>query len=268
MALRRLLPGASLRAWARRDQAVDALAKLDLANVCSTDLEAVVNEAELVILCTPVETMEALGQAMSGLPLADNAVVTDVGSVKGSVVTAMEQALEGSSVQFVGSHPMAGSEKAGLEAARADLFEGQVCIMTPTLFTTDHALGMVTSLWQRLGCRVMQMSPEEHDRKVARISHMPHLAAAVVALAALKDDPHAAACAGNGFRDTTRVSSGDADLWTGIVKQNQAEVVAALKDARDRFSELVALLENMDEIGLRRFLLEAKTLRDAVPSTV
>ena len=265
MALRQLLPEAHLRVWARREESVQQIRHLAIADVASTDLQTVAADAELVVLCTPVETMTDLARSLLKAALAPGCVITDVGSVKGSIVSSLEDVFASSGFDFIGSHPMAGSERAGLEAARADLFTRQVCLVTPSLFTTDHALQTARALWELLGCRVMEMSAEEHDRKIARISHLPHVAAAVTTLAALQDDFSASACAGNGFRDTTRVSAGDADLWTGILLQNRADVVDAVRAASDRFSELLAILEIGDEIGLRRFLREAKMLRDSVP---
>jgi len=188
-----------------------------------------------------------------------------VGSVKGSVTAAVETALAQSPASFVGSHPMAGSERAGIEAARADLFEGATCIVTPTLATPQGALQLTRDFWRTLGCRLQEMSPEEHDRKIARISHLPHLAAAAITRAALQAEPDAAACVGNGFRDSTRIAAGDPDLWTGIVMENRTEILAALRDARDTMSDLVAMLENLDEKAIRRFLADAKVLRDQVP---
>lgn len=265
LALRQKLPAVHLRAWARRPGSVTQLKEGAFADVASTDLEEVVADADLVVLCTPVETMAALATQLAALPLAPDCVITDVGSVKASIVSTLEDIFASSGSHFIGSHPMAGSERAGLEAARVDLFTRQACIITPSLFTTDHALQTARAFWELMGCRLLEMSAEEHDRKVARISHLPHLAAAVTTLAALHDDITAAECAGNGFRDTTRVSAGDADLWTGILLQNREEVLASVRAASGRFSELLAILENADEIALRRFLREAKLLRDSVP---
>jgi prephenate dehydrogenase len=218
----------------------------------------------MVVLCTPVETMPALAVEIAGLPARPRCVVTDVGSVKGPLVAALEDIFVQTSYQFLGSHPMAGSERAGLEAAREDLFVNAACLLTPTLFTADAALEALRIFWAAVGCRVLEMSPEEHDRKVARVSHLPHVAAAVTALASLKEDPTASQCAGNGFRDTTRVAAGDPALWTGILLENRTEVVAALRDARDLFDELLAVLENVDDKALYHFLMEAKSLRDGV----
>ena len=265
LALRERLPGTHLRVWARREAALAAVRDRQLAEVASTDLTPVLDGAELLILCTPVETMPALAaQIAAASGSAPDCVVTDVGSVKAPVVSALEDAFARSNYRFVGSHPMAGSERAGLEAARKDLFQQAACLLTPTLFTESAALDTVRAFWELLGCRVLEMSPEDHDRKVARISHLPHVAAAVTALAALHDDPSAAACAGNGFRDTTRVAAGDPGLWTGILLENRSEVIASLRAARDRFDELLAILENVDDRALHHFLQEAKLLRDQV----
>src|SRR5690606_6547917 len=150
-------------------------------------------------LATPVETMPALAAQVAQAALAPDAVVTDVGSVKGSVVQALTPLLGD---RFLGSHPMAGSEKTGVATARADLFEGAACLLTPG---PGQAARRLRAFWESLGCRVLAMSPEEHDRKVARISHLPHWLAVVTTLAALRGDPEAVACAAGGFRDTTRV---------------------------------------------------------------
>lgn len=265
MALRQALPQAHLRVWARRPDSVVEIEAIGLADFASVDVHEVAADAELVILCTPVETMAGLAGELAKAKLAPHAVVTDVGSVKGPIVSALEDIFASTGFEFVGSHPMAGSERAGLEAARVDLFQRQVCIITPSLFTTDHALKTTRAFWELLGCRVIEMAADEHDRKIARISHLPHVAAAVTTLASLEDDVSAGECAGNGFRDTTRVAAGDPGLWTGILLQNRTEVLAAVRAASERFSELLAILENGDEIGLRRFLREAKMLRDSVP---
>ena len=190
--------------------------------------------------------------------------MTDVGSVKTPVVTALEEIFSqsGANSNFIGSHPMAGSERSGIAAARADLFEGSVCVLTPTIFTADAPLSVARQLWEKVGCHILEMQPEDHDRKIARISHLPHLAAIAVTLAALRADPAASRCAGNGFRDVTRIASGNPELWTGIISQNRAEILAALQDAHDVAGELLAVIRNGDEHALHRLLHEAQSLRD------
>lgn len=268
LALRDLIPAAHLRAWGRDAGKVAKVAALRhqgavVADVASTDLAEVVRDAQMVVLCTPVGSMKDLAEDLLKSSVAPGCVVTDVGSVKAAVVAPLEQIFARSPLHFIGSHPMAGSEFAGLEHATADLFQGATCLITPTLLTETQALLVTRAFWKKLGCNLIELSPEEHDRKVARISHLPRLAASVITLAALHDDPSAAECMGNGFRDTAiRIASGDPDLWSGIVSANRPEVLAAARDARDRFSQVVSMLEMADDKALTRFFTEAKTLRD------
>jgi prephenate dehydrogenase len=268
LALRERRPDVHLRAWGRDAAKVQKLAALkhndkNVADIASTDLRAVIEGAQVVLLCTPVASMPALARELVKLPAAPGCIVTDVGSVKASVVVPLEEIFARSPFHFIGSHPMAGSELAGMENSTATLFQGATCLITPTLLTEADALQTTRAFWKLLGCVISEMSPEEHDRKVARISHLPRLAASVVTLAALHDDPSAAECMGNGFRDTAiRIASGDPDMWTGIVAANRAEVLAAVRDARDRFIDLATFLETRDDKSLHRLLTEAKTLRD------
>ncbi len=266
MALKHSHPTAQVRLWARRPEAVAEIEALQLPAKATTSLSEAVTGAHWIILATPVAVMEHLVTQIAQQALGENCIVTDVGSVKGDLVHRLEALLEGQGARFVGSHPMAGSEKAGISAARADLFRGANCIITPTPKTSAPDLARVSDFWRALGCRLLTMSPEEHDQKVARISHLPHLMAAVTTLAALRTDPEALSCAGGGFRDSTRVASGDPDLWTGIVRENKDAIAARLRDGLDTLRELLEIVEGMDEGKLRDFLAEAKGLRDRLPT--
>jgi len=260
LAIQERMPGARLRLWARRDSAEAEIRARGIRAVFFTDATAACHGADFIILATPVETMPALAARIALADLPAHALVTDVGSVKGSVVGELAPILGG---RFIGSHPMAGSEKTGIETARADLFEGAACLLTP-LEGQDAA--PLRAFWQSLGCRVLAMTPEEHDLKVARISHLPHWMAVVTTLAALRADPDAAACAAGGFRDTTRVAGGDPGLWTGISLANREALLASLRDASSTLTELVEILSKPDEEALRRLLAEANNLRALLPA--
>ena len=254
--------------WGRRQEAIDSILHHHLADSASTDLAEATAGATLIVLATPVEIMPALAAQLARLPLAPGTLITDVGSVKGSVVRQLEPLFNGTNATFLGSHPMAGSEKTGLEAARADLFRSQnaACILTPTDNSSSADLQRLTTFWQTIGCRVLPpMSPDRHDHEVARVSHLPHVMAAVTTLAALATDPTSLRCSGNGFRDTTRIAAGDPGLWTGILTQNHSQILAAVHDAHDRLGELLEILKSLDEEKLRDFLSQAKTLRDQLP---
>lgn len=263
LALRERQPGTRVHLWARRESALEVIRQAGAAHLASTDVADVVKGASLVVLATPVEIMGDLAARIAP-HLSAGALVTDVGSVKQTVVASVNTALSGAGT-FLGSHPMAGSEKAGFEAARGDLFEQATCIVTPSEGSCHTTVQRLSAWWSALGCNILTMSPEEHDRKVARISHLPHAVAAAVVRAALAAQPDAALCSGNGFRDATRIAAGDPALWTGIFLENRQEVLSALEDARREMALLVEILKRMDEGALTRFLAEARTLRMQVP---
>lgn len=262
LAIQERLPTVQLRLWARRAAAESGIRARGIQADFFTDPVAAAHGATLIILCTPVETMPGLAAQIARADLPPECLITDVGSVKGSVVRALKP-IFGS--RFIGSHPMAGSEKTGIEVARADLFQNAVSLVTPTPAVDTQRL---RNFWQTLGCRVLEMSPEEHDAKVARISHLPHMMAAVTTLAALRSDPTAVACVANGFRDTTRVAGGDPGLWTGIALENRAALLDQLQTASETLTELLEILRKPDEEELRRFLAEAQSLRQTVPAVV
>lgn len=254
--------------WARRQQSIDHILQNHLADSASTDLAEAVAGATLIVLATPVEIMPALATQLASLSLPPGTLITDVGSVKGSVVRQLEPLFTNSQATFLGSHPMAGSEKTGIEAARADLFHSQnaACILTPTSVSSSTDLERLTNFWQTIGCRVLPpMSPERHDEEVARVSHLPQLMACVTTLAALQSDPSVLRCSGNGFRDTTRIASGDPSLWTGIVSQNRTAILPAVRDAHHHLGELLEILDSLDEVKLQQFLATAQNLRNLLP---
>lgn len=262
LAVRRRMPGAEVRIWCRREEAAADVRERGIASMASTSVRDVAGGAAFIILCTPVGVMPALARQVAACELVRNCVVTDVGSVKGSIVAALEPVFANTGAVFVGSHPMAGSEKTGIDAAREDLFEGAACIVTPPSAGEAAALARVRVFWSALGCRVLEMSATEHDRKVARISHLPHVMAAITTLASLRPDADALKCAAGGFRDTTRVAGGDPAMWAGILSENRSEVLAALRDAAGATRELLEIVEGLNEEKLRLFLAEAKNLRD------
>jgi cyclohexadieny/prephenate dehydrogenase len=224
------------------------------------DAAPAVAEADLVVVCTPVDHVaaEVLAAAPHGRPTT---LFTDVGSTKAVIVRAVDGRLPRGA--FVGSHPLAGSEKRGLEHADADLFQDRVAVVTPTPSTDPAAVQRVAEFWQALGANVVLMSPEEHDRAVALTSHLPHLVAAALAGILPPDQHHLAA---TGFRDTTRVAAGDPSVWTGIFRQNRSAVLAALDRLGERLLLFRRALEADDSGTLDHLLGQAKKVRDALGS--
>ncbi len=260
------MPGMELRIWARREEAVKEV-KRDLpAAIASTSIAETIRGASLAVLCMPIQHMPGIAQQIAACELADDLIVTDVGSVKGSVVAALEPIFAGTKATFIGSHPMAGSQRTGLAHASGDLFHRAACLLTPTATTQRAHLDRLRAFWIKLGCRLREMTPQEHDRTVARISHLPHTMAVLTTLAALGKDASVLDSSAGGFRDTTRVAGGDPEMWAGILLQNRTEVIAALQDASGAMRELLEMLQTMDEEALRRFLTQAKALRDLLPA--
>jgi prephenate dehydrogenase len=260
------LPGLEMRVWARRDEAVDEVNQVLPGVFASTDIAAVMQGASLAVLCMPIQHMAGIARQIAVCELADDLIVTDVGSVKNGVVDELEGIFMPTKAAFLGSHPMAGSQHTGLAHARGDLFHQAACILTPTEHTHPGHLGRLRSFWLKLGCRMQEMTPQQHDHCVARISHLPHAMAVLTTLAALREDTRVLDSSAGGFRDTTRIAGGDPEMWAGILMQNRREVMAALQDASLELRELLEMLQSMDEEGLRRFLAQAKALRDLLPA--
>jgi prephenate dehydrogenase len=235
----------------------------------ATSIAQGVAEANVVVVCTPVALIAGqVAEAAACCP--PGAVITDAGSTKGEIVAAAEAALLALENQeaiggrsFVGSHPIAGGEKAGPEAARADLFVGRVCVVTPTSRTSGAALAEVEEFWQSLGSRLVRLSPEAHDAALARSSHLPHLVASALAAATAVE---ALPLTGSGWADTTRIAAGDVELWRQIFLSNRAGTLLALADFETVLKEFRSALESSDGNRLAELLAEGKRRRDAVGS--
>lgn len=259
--------GVEVRVWGRRPEPLDTLKAEGSADFVSTRAEEVAEGADLLILAMTIGAMgESLRPILESGALAPGAVVTDVGSVKGPVVASLEPLVRAAGGHFIGSHPMAGSEQKGLDHATADLFDGAACLITPTEASDPVAVDRVETFWRWLGSRTSRLSPGVHDETVARISHLPHLVAALVVEAALRTDPDAALFAGGGFRDTTRVASGPPDMWVEILMENRDAVRAALRQFHALTGETLAFLDDLKKEDLHRLLAGAKERRDRLRS--
>jgi prephenate dehydrogenase len=246
--------------WARRPEAADQAYQIGAADEATHDLAKVVADAELVVLATPIGAMRALAEQMRPL-LPEGCIVTDVGSVKYPIVTALSDGLAGKA-RFVGSHPMAGSEQSGIEAARRDLFDNAVCIVTPREDTDKAALQVVYDFWKAIGCSVKTLTPQQHDEIVARTSHLPHVVAAAVVNVVCSEGSQSLNFVGPGFRDFTRIAGGPFEMWTEICLENREEIARALDALMEELGKMRAAVENGDTVELRTMLKRAKHFRD------
>lgn len=223
-----------------------------------TELAGGLRGADLVLLATPVGSLPALAREAWAL-LEPGAVLTDVGSVKGEIVTVVGASPPRPGAGFVGGHPLAGSEQSGFSASHPDLFEGAVTILTPTDTTPPEAVARVTALWEGLGSQVRLMLPDEHDRTVAVISHLPHLAAyALVGVTGEEVLPLAA----RGFRDTTRIAASDETLWTDIFRGNRAALLAAVGSLTALLARWEGMIRAGEWAALEAELARIRALRE------
>ncbi len=244
----------------RRTATLQVARRMGAITRSTLDIARGVARAELVVVCTPVGQIVADVQRVAAACRPD-ALVTDVGSTKASIVQGVA-ALK-LPIRYVGSHPLAGSERNGPAAATADLLVGRVVVITPTTDTQPKDGRLVRRFWRSLGARVVEMSPEEHDACVAAISHLPHLSASALAGSTpLGAMPLAA----QGWRDTTRVASGDIRVWREILIDNRQNVLVRLDAYLRRLEDFRRALADADSSALERLLCEGKRRRDAVGS--
>ncbi len=261
LALGRRCPAVVRAAYARRPATREAALAAGAADAVFDSPAAAAAGADLVVACVPVLSIPPLiAAALPGV--SPGARVTDVGSTKATLAAALTGPVADAGGVFVGSHPIAGSEATGLDAARADLYAGAMTVVTPLPSAPPAAVADVVALWEAVGSRTACLAPEAHDRLLARTSHLPHLAAAALVRAVCRGDNVGAFC-GGGFRDTTRVAGGSEEIWQDIVETNRAAVADELDALRAELDRLSALVREGSPDDLRRCLAEARRLRAA-----
>lgn len=223
-------------------------------------------DAALVVICTPVISIPAMVETLRPA-LRPGAIVTDVGSTKAWLMHEVPRQLQGIDAAFVGSHPICGGEQTGMDAAHADLYDGATVVVTPPARTetTDRPVTHVSNLWKSIGASVQFLDAAEHDRIVARTSHLPHLTATLLSTTVGRSDTGKLAdFCGSGFRDTTRVAAGDAEMWHDIVKTNREAVREELVAYRAQLEQMIGLLDHRDFEGVHRLLEAGKAARAAL----
>lgn len=229
----------------------------------TTDLAQGVADADLVIICTPVETVVSQVEAIAKA-CKKGTLITDVGSTKGSIVAGADKVLAdgiGLWATFVGSHPMAGSEKTGVLFAKEDLFVNRAVIVTPSDATPPEAKSRIEAFWQALGARTITLPADKHDELVAFASHVPHLVASALAASTPAD---ALPLVAGGWLDSTRIAAGDIELWRQILSENRSHTLLALTHFEKVISSFRAALESGDQAQISRLLRQGKTTRDSV----
>ncbi len=243
-----------------REPEVLALAQqLGVIDEGTTDLKRAIRSSKFVIVCTPVDTIVDLVRDVADHCTA-NTILTDVGSTKGKIMAGLDGVLP-DGVHFVGSHPLAGSEKKGVEHSNADLFQDRLTIVSPYSQTPAEKVEQVSAFWMALGSNVRIMAADDHDKAVALTSHLPHLMAS--ALAGLLPPEYYDLVAA-GFRDTTRIAASSPTIWKGIFQHNKESVLAELGGLEERIGQFREALDQDDAERLSELLTEGKKVRDAL----
>ena len=246
--------------WARRPETRLQLKGQPWCDqVAETPADAV-RQAGLVVVCAPVDQIVPL-VAQIAPALAAGSIVTDVGSVKGEICRQGDKALA-PRAHFIGSHPMAGSEKIGWEHGRADLFLRRTVFVTPLPGSDPAAAARVAAFWATLEADVATVAPDAHDEIVAHISHLPQVLASTLCAGLARHDARWRNFAGGGLRDTTRIAGSDPKLWKTILEQNRDEVLRAVRAYQEELHGLERALANRDWFEVQAILERGKAYRD------
>lgn len=246
--------------WARRPEVRLKLREQPWCDAVADTPEAAVRDVSLVFICAPVDQIISLVRQIAPA-LKPGAIVTDVGSVKGEICRLSTAAVEGQGF-FVGSHPMAGSEKTGWEHGRANLFAGRTTFVTPLPDTDPQAAEKVAAFWTALESEVATVAPDIHDEIVAHISHLPQVLASTLCASLAKRNVGWRNFAGGGLRDTTRIAGSDPKLWKTILEQNRDEVLRALRAYQEELHGMERALANRDWFEVQAIMERAKAYRD------
>lgn len=264
LALKKAGLASHIEGLVRRSKSIAECETLGIVDHATRNPLRAAEHADLIVLCTPLATMESLLTDM--LPaIPPGAIVTDVGSVKASVIQSLEPLVASAGAQFVGSHPMAGNEQTGPTAARPDLFRDAVCIVTPTAKTPPNALRIVQDLWSAVGGRSLRLRPDIHDDLVSRASHLPHVVATELVnyvLSPAHRKEQRLVCA-TGFRDTTRVASGSPEVWRDIALANRDNLARVLEVFIEGLQEVRHALNAGDGQALLEFFDQGRNRRNA-----
>ena len=263
LALKQAQAGTHIVGLGRSGEGLQAALELGVIDVIATDPASALLDADMVLIAAPVAQTPIILTAIAP-HLAGNTVVTDVGSTKSDVAVYASKILGEKSSQFVPGHPIAGAEKSGVHAARADLFEGKNVVLTPDATTDSRAVDAVRALWLSAGAQVSEMSAPSHDRIFAAVSHLPHLLAFALVdeIAARDNAAQLFDFAASGFRDFTRIAGSSPEMWRDISLANRDALLHELGAYEAELARIRQLLQNADGAGLQALFERASQARN------
>ena len=228
----------------------------------STQIEEAVNHADIIVIATPVGTFRNIFSEVKPL-IVDDVIISDVGSTKTNIVDIAKEILGDKSQCFVPAHPIAGKEKSGFEASDGNLYIGKKVIITPIEDNSSESIQVIESMWKNVGAEVDFMSPQSHDDLLGMTSHLPHMLAFSLVNYLVDQNPSASIYAGGGFKDFSRIASGDAVMWRDICLQNKDKIITHLRGYQSTVEELIDAIDNEESDKLELLFATAKKTRDS-----
>ena len=228
----------------------------------STQIEKAVNHADIIVIATPVGTFRNIFSEVKPL-IVDDVIISDVGSTKTNIVDIAKEILGDKSQCFVPAHPIAGKEKSGFEASDGNLYIGKKVIITPIEDNSSESIQVIESMWKNVGAEVDFMSPQSHDDLLGMTSHLPHMLAFSLVNYLVDQNPSASIYAGGGFKDFSRIASGDAVMWRDICLQNKDKIITHLRGYQSTVEELIDAIDQEERDKLELLFATAKKTRDS-----
>ena len=236
--------------------------KSNIIDDYSTQIEEAVNHADIIVIATPVGTFRNIFSEVKPL-IADDVIISDVGSTKTNIVDIAKEILGDKSQCFVPAHPIAGKEKSGFEASDGNLYIGKKVIITPIEDNSSESIQVIESMWKNVGAEVDFMSPQSHDDLLGMTSHLPHMLAFSLVNYLVDQNPSASIYAGGGFKDFSRIASGDAVMWRDICLQNKDKIITHLRGYQSTVEELIDAIDQEESDKLELLFATAKKTRDS-----
>ena len=246
-----------------RDQSrLEGAQKSNVIDDFSTSIKEAIVDAEIIVIATPVGTFQSILRKIQPI-VSSNVIITDVGSTKTDIVNSVNDVLRAKSSCFIPAHPIAGKEKSGFEVSDAKLFEGKKVIITPQENNLSGSIKTIEKMWKSVGAEVDYMSSESHDNLLGMTSHLPHMLAFSLVNYLVDQNPTASIYAGGGFKDFSRIASGDAVMWRDICLQNKDQIISHLKGYQSTLNDLLDAIDDENSEKLDHLFTTAKKTRDS-----
>ena len=246
-----------------RDQTrLEEAQKSNVIDAFSTNIKEAIDEANIIVIATPVGTFKDILDQIEPL-ISSNVIITDVGSTKSDIVNIVNDVLRDKSSYFIPAHPIAGKERSGFEVSDSKLYDGKKVIITPQETNSPESIDVIDQMWKNVGADVDFMSAESHDNLLGMTSHLPHMLAFSLVNYLVDQNPNASIYAGGGFKDFSRIASGDAIMWRDICLQNKNQIMSHLKGYQSTLDDLLEAIDHEDSEKLGQLFTTAKKTRDS-----